>query len=219
MERMADKLNIYQKLIEVRKSCEYLKKDNQGYQFKFVSSSQTLGTLRAAMDEHNLLLVPSVTSHETRDHTTKKGDHEYFVIATMLFTWINADKPDERIECPWLGQGLDSGEKGVGKAMTYAEKYFLLKFFNIATDKDDPDSFQKKNESPAKVRKLTVAEEADNYNEMAGEVDKCTNAKTMATWFANNKARIEKLSDPNKTKLRLLYKQYADIFKADEEKT
>ena len=137
-------LNIYQKLVEVRKSCQYLKKDNQGHQFKFVSSSQTLGTLRTAMDEHNLLLVPSVTSHETRDHTTKNGGREYFTIATMNFTWVNADKPEEKVSCPWLGQGLDSGEKGVGKAMTYAEKYFLLKFFNIATDKDDPDSFQKK---------------------------------------------------------------------------
>ena len=29
-----------------------------------------------------------------------------------------------------------AGEKGVGKALTYGKKYFLLKFFNIATDKD-----------------------------------------------------------------------------------
>jgi hypothetical protein len=42
-------------------------------------------------------------------------------------------------------EGTDFGERGVGKCYTYNEKYFLLKFFNIATDKDDPDSFQKKN--------------------------------------------------------------------------
>src|SRR5690606_10249645 len=47
----------------------------------------------------------------------------------------------------WYGQGIDiAGEKGVGKALTYAEKYYLLKTFNIATDKDDPDSFQDKQE-------------------------------------------------------------------------
>ena len=40
----------------------------------------------------------------------------------------------------FYGQGVDiSGEKGVGKALTYAEKYFLLKFFNIPTDEADPD--------------------------------------------------------------------------------
>lgn len=136
-------MNIYQKLIEVRKSVPYLKKDNKGFQFQYVSSSQTLGSLREAMDAQGLLLVPRVTSSEIRDHTTRKGDHEYFSIFNMTFTWINADAPEETIECPWTGHGLDDGEKGVGKAMTYAEKYFLLKFFNIATDKDDPDSFQK----------------------------------------------------------------------------
>jgi hypothetical protein len=136
-------MNLYQKLIEVRKACPYLKKDNTGYQFFYVSSSQTLGSLREAMDANGLLLIPRVISTEVRDHTTRKGDHEYFSIFNMTFTWVNADCPEETIECPWTGHGLDDGEKGVGKALTYAEKYFLLKFFNIATDKDDPDSFQK----------------------------------------------------------------------------
>jgi hypothetical protein len=136
-------MNIYQKLIEVRKSVPYLKKDNSGFQFKYVSSSQTLGSLREAMDAQGLLLIPRVISTEVRDHTTRKGDHEYFSIFTMTFTWVNADVPEETIECSWTGHGLDDAEKGAGKAMTYAEKYFLLKFFNIATDKDDPDSFQK----------------------------------------------------------------------------
>lgn len=140
-------MNIYQKLIEVRKTCQYLKKDNKGYQFQYVSSSQTLGTLRQAMDEQGLLLVPAVNSFEVRDHTTSKGGHENYTLLDMTFTWVNADNPEERVECGWTGQGLDTGEKGVGKALTYAEKYFLLKFFNIATDKDDPDAFQDKQES------------------------------------------------------------------------
>ena len=149
-------MNIYQKLIEVRKSVPYLKKDNKGYQFSYVSSSQTLGSLREAMDKYNLLLIPSVKAYEVRDHETSKGGHNYFTIMEMLFVWVNADNPEERIECPWTGQGLDDGEKGVGKALTYAEKYFLLKFFNIATDKDDPDSFQEKKttEKPKEIKPI-----------------------------------------------------------------
>jgi hypothetical protein len=136
-------MNIYQKLIEVRKAVPFLKKDNAGFQFKFVSSSQTLGALREAMDANALVLIPQVTGERVLDHTTKKGDHNYFTILNMVFTWVNAEKPDETIVCPWVGQGLDDGEKGVGKALTYAEKFFLLKFFNIPTDKDDPDANQK----------------------------------------------------------------------------
>jgi hypothetical protein len=136
-------MNIFSKLIEVRKSVPYLKKDTAGYQFKYVSSSQTLGALRETMDEQQLLLIPRVVKWEIRDHTTSKEKHEYFSILDMEFTWVNAEKPEETIVCSWVGCGLDDGEKGIGKAVTYAEKYFLLKFFNIATDKDDPDYFQK----------------------------------------------------------------------------
>lgn len=136
------KMNIYQKLIEVRKAVPYLKKANQGYQFKYVSSSDTLGALRESMDTNGLLLVPRVVSHEIRDHSTRKGDHEYFTILNVEYTWVNAESPAETVVCTWQGCGLDDGEKGTGKALTYAEKYFLLKFFNIATDKDDPDDRQ-----------------------------------------------------------------------------
>lgn len=64
----------------------------------------------------------------------------------MTFRWVNAENPEDYLEVPWYGQGVDDGEKGVGKALTYAEKYFVLKFFHIATDKDDPDSWAGKHE-------------------------------------------------------------------------
>jgi len=70
------------------------------------------------------------------------GQNEHLTELTVEFVWVNADNPEETIVCPWYGQGLDTGEKGVGKALTYAEKYFLLKFFNIPTDEDDPDGAQ-----------------------------------------------------------------------------
>lgn len=140
-------MNIYQKLIEVRKKVEYLKKENKGSQYSYVSSSQVLGNIRKQLDEQNLLLIPSIVSTNVRENATKTGTLSYFTELTMNMIWINADKPDEKIEVPFYAQGVDlAGEKGVGKALTYAEKYFLLKSFNIATDKDDPDAFQKKHE-------------------------------------------------------------------------
>ena len=144
-------LNIYQKLVEVRKGVLYLQKENQGHQFKYVSSSQTLSALREKMDELGLLLVPSILEEHLHTKWANKeaGATEHMTELVVEFTWINAEKPEEKITCRWYGQGLDTGEKGVGKAVTYAEKYFLLKFFNIATDKDDPDAFQGKQDDKA----------------------------------------------------------------------
>ena len=150
---MSEQMNIFQKLIEVRKTVPYLKKENVGYQYNFVSSSQVLGNLKQKMDELNVLLIPRVVGKKVTtdiyDKIDGKGNIkrtvDYLTELDMTFTWVNADNPSETIDCPWYGQGIDtSGEKGVGKALTYAEKYFMLKFFNIPTDKDDPDTFQRK---------------------------------------------------------------------------
>lgn len=204
-------MNIYQKLIEVRKAVPYLKKDNKGHQFQFVSSSQTLGNVRAKMDEMGLLLVPSVLDNKVSDHTTKNGGHEYFTEINVKFTWINAETPEETVECMWLGQGLDSGEKGVGKALTYAEKYFLLKFFNIATDKDDPDSFQGRIESTKQQPKATLAEWKASIA-AAIESGEVKDVSTLAAWRAANGVKIfatlPKADQPT-------YKKYLDSIGAD----
>lgn len=141
-------LTLWKKLIEVRKTVGYLQKENKGFQYQYVSSSQVLEALRGAMNEQGVLLIPNVTEHAvtSREVPTKNGTNiEYFTEIGMTFTWVNADNPEEREVLGWYAQGVDvAGEKGVGKALTYAEKYLLLKFFNIATDKDDPDAFQEK---------------------------------------------------------------------------
>lgn len=121
------------------------------------------------MDEVGLLLVPSITSSKVTADIYDKQDNkgntkrtvDYFTELEIDFTWVNTEKPEESIICHWYGQGVDTaGEKGVGKALTYAEKYFMLKFFNIPTDKDDPDSFQEKQDKPDKKdpQKEKVAE-------------------------------------------------------------
>jgi hypothetical protein len=158
-------VNIYQKLIEVRKAVPYLQKSAEGKQYKYVSSSQALGAIRSKMDEAGLLLIPKVTGKEVSSHIIEYKEKDgnvtkitptYFTELSMEFTWVNAEKPDEQIVCPWYGQGVDiAGEKGVGKAMTYAEKYFILKQFNVPTDKDDPDAFQGKLEGGGGTKKYT----------------------------------------------------------------
>jgi hypothetical protein len=160
-------LNIYQKLVEVRKSVPYLQKEAQGAQYQYVGSSQVLSAVRAKMDELGLLLTVKVTGHNILSETVENKDKydkvkkttTYFTELDLEFTWINAEKPEETLTMPFYAQGVDiAGEKGVGKALTYGEKYFLLKTFNIATDKDDPDAFQEKAESYRKPEPITSKE-------------------------------------------------------------
>jgi hypothetical protein len=119
------------------------------------------------MDELGLLLMVKVIGHNVQAETVENKDKydklkkttTYFTELDLEFTWINAEKPEETLTMPFYAQGVDiAGEKGVGKALTYGEKYFLLKTFNIATDKDDPDSFQEKAESYRKPEPITSKE-------------------------------------------------------------
>lgn len=144
-----ESLSLWQKLVEVRKSVTYLQKESKGNQYNYVGSSQVLAAVRGRMDELGILLIPSIRDVKvtTGEHINSKGNKSalYFTELFMDMEWVNSEKQEESIKVPWYGQGVDiAGEKGVGKALTYAEKYFILKSFNIATDKDDPDAFQQK---------------------------------------------------------------------------
>jgi hypothetical protein len=140
-------MELHKKLLEVRKSVPYIEKESgEGFQFKYVSSTAVLAALRKAMDDQGLLLIPKVISNEVTFLDRGEGKAKaVFTELVMQYIWVNTEKPGEQIACSWYGQGIDfASERGVGKALTYAEKYFLLKFFNIPTDRDDPDSVQEK---------------------------------------------------------------------------
>jgi hypothetical protein len=157
-------MNLYEKLIEIRKAVPYLQQAARGTRYTYVKSSQTLAPLRSKMDELGVLLVPKITGIET----STRGK-QLLTELHLSYTFINAEKPDERLEQPWYGQGLDYAEKGVGKACTYAEKYFLLKFFQIPTDADDPDRFQQEHGQLASVSPKVATREGKSPRGATGK--------------------------------------------------
>ena len=144
---MSEKLNIQQKLVEVRKSIHGFNKDTKGFGFDYVSGSQILRAIKGKMDELGVLLIPRVdydTLHwEKHEYTTKKGEKklDFIITMKMKYTWVNAEDPEDKIEIDWIciGQQTDDIAKAVGTAMTYNERYFLLKFLGLPTDEDDAD--------------------------------------------------------------------------------
>lgn len=139
-----------QKLLELQKTVVKLSKNERGYDYKFVSGSKLLSFIRPAMDELSLLLVPNTVNVEqqivkTLDAIPPSGSfkgrpekHEVLVTLTKTFTWIDAET-GETLQTTFIAQGCNGWDKAIGSAETYAERYFLLKFFHIATDEDDVD--------------------------------------------------------------------------------
>jgi hypothetical protein len=54
------------------------------------------------------------------------------------YRFVDIDNPSDFIDQVSIADGLDPADKGSGKAMTYADKYALMKAYKIMTG-DDPD--------------------------------------------------------------------------------
>ncbi|WP_207559116.1 ERF family protein, partial [Geobacillus thermoleovorans] len=76
-----------------------------------------------------------------RENKRERPKTDFVVTGDMKYVWINADDPSDRIEIPWQYMGQqDDISKAFGSALTYTERYFLMKFFSVPTDEDDPDA-------------------------------------------------------------------------------
>ena len=132
---------IYKKLLEIQRSIAGLMKDAQGNAGAYVSGNKVLVPVRAQMDKLGLLLIPEVkeATFTRQDYNTSKGSKsEMFCALKIKFTWYDTET-GESLVCDWASSGLNAWDKGYGSALTYGERYFLLKFFHIPTDRDDVD--------------------------------------------------------------------------------
>ena len=166
----AKQLNLAQKIVRVRASIGGFNKDTNADKYKYVSGSQVLSKILEEMNNLNLLLVPSYVPDSkkydryvfTRKYRNGSEQEvvDYVVRGEMTMIWIDADS-GERLEVPWLFYGEQEGDvaKAFGSALTYTERYFLMKFFNQPTDADDPDA--KKEPQPPKM----TEEEQKAYDE------------------------------------------------------
>ena len=150
---MSDKMNLHQKLVEIRKSIKGFHKDAKAGSgsyvgYEYVSGSQVLRAIKEKMDELGVILVPEIDydtmKWEKHQYKTAKGVEktDFIITMKMIYTWVNAEFPDDKITVPWvcIGQQTDDIAKAVGTAMTYNERYFLLKSLGLPTDEDDADA-------------------------------------------------------------------------------
>jgi hypothetical protein len=79
----------------------------------------------------------------------------------MRFTWVDCET-GEKDENLFGANGQNGWDKGVGSAFTYAERYFLLKYFHIATDEDDIDNPDRKPEVHAPAAQPNKETQQDN---------------------------------------------------------
>ena len=130
----SDTSNIFQRMIAVMKEVEYIQKGDKkvNNQYTYVSHDQVTGRLHKPCAENGIVVISTMDSHEIQNTMT---------VCTVTTKFVNSDNPEDHTSVTSVGYGIDRGDKGAGKAMSYAIKYNLLKAFMLETG-DDPDHDQ-----------------------------------------------------------------------------
>lgn len=124
-------MNLYQRLHAVMGEVSYVQKEDKkvNNQYSFVSHDAVTAKVRAP------LVKWGVIYHPVNMATNQNGNRTEI---SLCVRFVNIDNPAEVLDVPSLGYGIDQTDKGVGKAISYAVKYALLKTFGLETG-DDPE--------------------------------------------------------------------------------
>ena len=161
MEMEMTDRNIHQRLADVMKNVSYIQKDTpQGLQYAIVSHDVVTKKVRPALLEQGIVYYPQNMKVSQSGNRTEM---------TLDVKFVNIDNPDDFILVPSCGYGIDSQDKGPGKAESYAVKFALLKALGLETGLD-PDLDQTV-EHEASDPRFISAEQVAELNNLADEVE------------------------------------------------
>lgn len=204
---MSEKLNLYQKIqavsIEVRNISKEMTVGAGSYSYKAVSDLDVTLAVKDAEHKFKLVSIPIkqelINSEVLR--TQKKDNTEgltYVDTIKMTVRIIDLEDTAQFIEVESFGKGIDSGDKGFGKASTYARKYALLNAYKIATG-EDPDLEKSKEISSRKTpseKRILV----ENYL--------LKNTETLQKMLQH--FNVGELTDISEKDISVIYKTYTD---------
>ena len=137
---MADKLNLRQKLASVYKNIEFIEKagDNSSQHYKYVRAADVLRAIRKAFADVGVYAQTNFELLGTYDIPTNRGGNMHTATVKATITFFDLDS-DETKTVSGLGDGADSGDKGIYKAQTGAVKNALRNAF-LVPDEADPEA-------------------------------------------------------------------------------
>ena len=124
-------------------------------QYQGVPDYEVKKIIGAAMEANGLCILP--IGIEAKSHVERWEEPDYqgkikqkqSVFTEAITKYLLLHESGESIELAGLGHGVDSQDKGAGKATTYALKYALLYTFLVPTGKiDDSDNVHSDNIPP-----------------------------------------------------------------------
>lgn len=151
-------MNIYQRMALITEELQTVAKNlyietGNGRGYKAVSERDVIDAVKPLEAKYRVFSWP--VKRDTVDSAILESESEYkgkvtkrttfYTRLKTTYRFVNIDKPEEYIDTETYSVGIDSQDKGDGKAMTYGDKYALMKEYKLSTG-DDPDQEASKEE-------------------------------------------------------------------------
>lgn len=120
-------LTLLQRLHAVMQEVSYVQKDKEITSYKVVTHDKVTKAVRPALVKHGVFYYP---------HSIARQQNGKLTEIDMTVRFVSVDDAADHLDVPTCGYGLDTGDKGPGKAMSYAVKYALLKALGLETGED-----------------------------------------------------------------------------------
>lgn len=169
--------NIFQRMLKATAEISTVAKNlDVGYgknKYKAVGESDVLEAVKPIEEKWGIYSYPvsrKVIDSNIISFKNSEGQERtntYLRIETV-YRFVNVDKPEEYLDITTYGDGIDSQDKAPGKAMTYGDKYALLKAYKIRTG-EDPDANESE-EGTARLYKSSSAQSVPTYRPKEGPV-------------------------------------------------
>ena len=125
---------------------------NQQQGFMFRGIDAVMNELHDLFANNGVFILPEVLDYTVTEKVTVKGGLLYYTRAKIKFHFV-ADDASEVCTIN-VGEAMDSGDKGMNKAMSIALKYALMQMLLIPTEEQkDPDEA-----TPPETRPRTISE-------------------------------------------------------------
>jgi len=179
--------------------------------YKGVPDQEVKKIVGQAMQKNGLVLIPTSIDPKTQlnewDETTQYGvKRKQSVFTEVITKYTLIHESGESIEVCGYGHGVDSQDKGAGKATTYALKYALLYIFLIPTGKiDDSDATHSEEIPVSKKIKAPVSNKGkiDNDRFFNAILKIRTNDYTVGAMRATFDLTAEQETELNKVELEI----------------
>lgn len=146
--------NIFQRMAAITAEMQTVAKNltvdtGKGKGYKAVSERDIIDAVKPLESKYGVYSYPvmrDTVDAEMLETETQYGKKtSFYTRLKTTYRFVNIDEPSDYIETDVFSVGIDSQDKGDGKAMTYGDKYALMKAYKISTG-DDPDEDPSKEE-------------------------------------------------------------------------